>query len=294
MPEATRRAGPCLPPLTSLTAPSAALPEGACDSHAHVIGPLADYPVSPARSYDPVPCSPAQYRAMLARLGLSRGVLVQPSVYGTDNRLCLETVAGDPDRLRAVVVVDAEIGEAELEAMAARGARGFRLNLLFGGGVGLKALDRLAAKVAGLGWHAQLLIDLRQQPEIQDRVARLPIPVVFDHMGHFPAELGCDWPGFEAMVGLVRDGRAWIKVSGANRLAGGGTPHRSVRPLAERLIETVPERLLWGSDWPHVGLYETMPDTGALLNEFLDWCPDPARRRQILRDNPARLYGFTD
>ncbi len=282
----------CLAPLRDLQPPAAPLPAGACDSHAHVIGPLADYPLTPARSYEPALCPPAAYDAMLDHLGLGRGVLVQPSVYGTDNRLCLETVSGDLDRLRAVVVVDPEVSDRALKAMHLQGARGFRLNLLFGGGVGLAALERLAAKTAALGWHAQLLIDLRGLAELRPRIEALPVPVVFDHMGHFPAELGTDWEGFAAMVELARAGKAWIKVSGAYRLAAGGVPHDAVRPLAEALFDRVPERLVWGSDWPHVGLSEAMPDTGALLNEFLAWCPDEALRARILRDNPVELYGF--
>ncbi|MET4806679.1 amidohydrolase family protein [Limibacillus sp. MBR-115] len=282
----------CLGPLTALEAPKIALPKGACDTHCHVIGPFDRFPMVEDRTYTPPVASPKSYLAMLDRLQMDRGVLVNVSVHGTDNRLLLETVGPRQDRLRAVVVIPADISEAELERMHEAGARGFRINLLFKGGVHMEALERLAAKVAPLGWHAQFLIDIRMLPEILPVIRRLPVEAVFDHMGHFPAALGPDQDFFQSMIALAEEERAWVKVSGAFRLTDKGLPHDEVRPLAEALLTRIPSRVVWGSDWPHVSLYDVMPDTGALLNEVLGWCPDAAIRQALFTDNPARLYGF--
>jgi predicted TIM-barrel fold metal-dependent hydrolase len=281
----------CLPPERDLVAPKMELPEGACDTHAHVIGPFRDYPLQSERSYTPPEAPVGAYMDMLRQLGMSRGVLVQPSVYGTDNSLVLGVTGASPRMLRAVVVVDAGISSSELRTMHAAGARGFRINLLFKGGVDLDGLERTASKAADLGWHAQLLIDITALPELAGRLARLPIPVVFDHMGHFDARRGTEWDGFRHMLELAQRGNAWVKVSGAYRL-GGADAVALVAPVARRLVSEVPERLLWGSDWPHVGLAENMPNTGDLLNAFLDWCETSRTREQILVRNPELLYGL--
>jgi predicted TIM-barrel fold metal-dependent hydrolase len=228
---------------------------------------------------------------MLDAIGFTRGVLVQPSIYGTDNRLLLEVLRARPDRLRGVAVLDPAAAASEARAMDGAGVRGFRINLLFRGGVNLDALEPTAAAVADLGWHAQLLMDLRALPDLASRLADLPVPVVIDHLGHFPAELGTEWEGFRTLLALAECREVWVKVSGFYRLDP--EPGRgAVEPIARRLIETMPDRLVWGSDWPHVGLTGAMPDTGDLLNAFLAWCPDADRRRAILVGNGARLYRF--
>jgi predicted TIM-barrel fold metal-dependent hydrolase len=282
----------CLPPHATPQPPAWPLPPGACDCHAHVLGPFDRHPLAAERSYTPPASLPDAYLRMLDALGFARGVLVQPSIYGTDNRCVLDTVSAHGERLRAVVVVDPAIAPDELARMHAAGARGFRINLLFKGGVALDALEATARKVAPLGWHAQLLVDIRSLGDFAARLDALPIPVVFDHMGHFPAALGTEWDGFRAMLRLAERGNAWVKISGAYRLSDRRSPHAEVAPIARRLIAAVPERLVWGTDWPHVARFDWMPDTGALLNEFLGWCDDDGARQRILADNPRALYGF--
>lgn len=282
----------CAAPLAHWQAPAFDAPALACDAHAHVVSADPDYALVDNRSYTPPPAPEADYLVMLDATGMARGVLVQISVYGTDNRYLLEVLSRHPERLRGVAVVDPDIDGAELERMHALGVRGLRLNVLFGGGTGLDAMGRLAARIAPLGWHLELLLDARQLPDLLPRIAGLPVPVVIDHMGHMPAELGTAHPGFQALLSLVRDHRAWAKVSGVYRIDRGPDYPHAAR-FAEALIEAAPARLVCGSDWPHIGQTATsMPDTGRLHNLLGEWIGDAALRQRILVDNPARLYDF--
>jgi predicted TIM-barrel fold metal-dependent hydrolase len=256
-----------------------------------VIGPHARFPLVEERSYTPPESCLDVYLAMLDATGMDRGVLIQPSIYGTDNTLMLEALASHPDRLRGVAGVDPGISSEQVRTLHSAGVRGFRINLLFKGGPGLDALERTAAATAPFGWHAQLLIDLRDLPDLVARLLALPVPVVIDDLGHFPSELGTDWPGFRALTSLAERHEVWVKVSGYYRLAS-DPGWVSVAPIARRLFEIMPDRLVWGSDWPHVGLLCNMPETGELLNAMLAWCPDDARLQAVLVDNPTRLYGF--
>jgi predicted TIM-barrel fold metal-dependent hydrolase len=268
-------------------------PTGACDCHVHVFGPEERYPFAAGRGYTPQPAPLRALRDRMAVTGLERAVIVQPSVYGTDNRATLDAVAEGGDGFRGVVVVAADIAEAELARMHAAGARGARLNLLSPGGPDASEPDRLAARIAPLGWHLQLLIDVAAFADVEARLGRLPVPVVLDHMGHLPASAGTGQPGFQAMLRLLGRGRAWVKLSAAYRLtAEAEPPYADVAPLARALIAANPEQVVWGSDWPHPQTEVPVPGYGTLLDLVDDWSPDTATRDRILRDNPATLYGF--
>lgn len=281
----------CPAPLGAFERAEFDVPEMACDCHAHVIAPAATgYPMVADRSYTPPAQTPEAYLGMLDGLGMQRGVLVQISVHGADNRYMLEALRADPRRLRGVAVVDAGVSDAALADMHACGVRGVRINTLFGGGVGMDQLERIAARIAPLGWHVQLLIDARDMPALLPRLRALPCPCVIDHFGHQPAQLGVLSAGFQALLHLARDHGAWVKLSGAYRISA-RPDCADVLPLARALIEQVPDQLVWGSDWPHVAV-QAMPDTGALLNLLARWAPDDGMRRRILADNPARLYQF--
>lgn len=266
-------------------------PPGSCDTHAHVIA--ADrrrYPMVPERSYTPEPAPEADYLAMLDALGMHYGVLVQISVYGSNNRLLTEVLARHPERLRGVVVLDAEVSDRQLDELHFLGVRGVRINLAFAGGVATEVLDSLAPRLAERGWHVQLLFDLRELALHLPRLRRLPVPYVFDHMGYFPANLGVDLPVFQQFLALAQDYPWWVKLSAPYRLeAEAPWPHCS--ELVHAMSEQFPERLLWGSDWPHVAV-ATPPDTQSLLNVMPRWLPDARLRQQVLVENPARLYDF--
>ena len=282
----------CLGPRPDIERPSFTVPPGACDTHAHVISDGIRYPFVEERSYTPPPAPEENYLRMLAKCGMSRGVLVQVSVHGTDNRYLLSVLRRHPDRLRGVAVVGADVADHELEALHAAGVRGLRLNVLFGGGVDFGALETLAEKIAPLGWHLQFLMNVQNLPPLLLRLSRLRVPCVFDHMGHMPVALGMSEPGFQALLAGLRDHDWWVKLSGAYRISSHfDQDFDDVIPFAQTLIATAPDRMVWGSDWPHVAI-PRMPDTGHLLNLLARWAPDPAQRQRILVDNPARLYDF--
>ncbi|MXP66071.1 GntR family transcriptional regulator [Roseomonas sp. M0104] len=267
------------------------VPAGAVDTHAHVIGLPPDWPLVPNRSYTP-PAAPREaYLAMLDATGMTYGVLVQVSVHGTDNRLMLQTLRADPQRLRGVAVAALGRPDSEYRALKEAGVTGLRVNVLFGGGVSMDDLESYGDLCREYGWHLQFLLDARDLPQLAPRLARLPVPAVVDHMGHFPAAEGVGHPGFQALLGLVRDG-AWVKLSGAYRLSNAAPAYAEATPLARALLEAAPGRCVWGSDWPHVANWGAMPNVGDLLDLLADWAPDEAVRHRILVENPARLYGF--
>lgn len=268
-----------------------AVPAGAVDTHAHVIGLPPDYPLVADRSYTP-PAAPAErYLAMLDATGMANGVLVQVSVHGTDNRLMVETLRANRARLRGVAVIPLGLPDRDLADLKEAGVVALRLNVLFGGGVGFEDLESYGALAREMGWHLQFLVDARQLPPMARRLARLPVPFVVDHMGHMPTAAGLDDPGFRTLVDLVRDG-AWVKLSGAFRTSVAGAPFADTIPFARALNDAAPERCLWGSDWPHVAAWDGPPPVGDLLDLVADWIPDEERRRQYFVDNPRRLYGF--
>jgi len=230
---------------------------------------------------------------MLSALGLERAVIVQPSVYGTDNRCTHDAVAASGGKWRGVAVLDANTEMHELHRLHHAGFRGVRINLLFkGGGLALDILEQVARLVAPLGWHVQLLIDGRDLPELAPRLRRLPVPLVVDHMGHMPAQLGLAHPGFEALLALSRERNCWVKLSGAYRISAEPYPYEDVTPIAKALVEAAPERMVWGSDWPHTSFQGAMPIDATLLDLLETWIPDPQTRHGILTSNPAELYDF--
>jgi 2-pyrone-4,6-dicarboxylate lactonase len=268
-----------------------AVPRGAVDTHAHVIGVPPAYPFVASRSYTPPPASPSAYLAMLDATGMSYGVLVQVSVHGIDNRLLLETLGAHPKKLRGIAVVPLGLPERDYRALKEAGIVGLRLNTLYGGGIDFNEMESYGALCREHGWHLQFLLDARALGDLAPRFARLPVPFVVDHMGHFPTSAGVGHPGFQALVALVRDG-AWVKLSGAYRLTVEGPPYSDTIAFALRLYDAAPQRCLWGSDWPHVANYGHMMNVGDLLDLLAEWVPDETGRQLILVDNPARLYGF--
>lgn len=272
--------------------PRLAAPAGTCDTHFHVFGPLDAFPYQPDRSYTPPAASVEAYQRVQAALGIDRCVIVQPSVYGTDNGCTLEAMRRLGPGCRAVAVVDETFTDRQLENLAAAGVRGIRFNLLFRGGTRLDSLERLAGRIAPLGWHVQLLLDGRDLPALAATLRALAVDIVVDHMGHAPAALGVGHPGNQALLDLVRGGRCWVKLSGAYRTSGERVPYDDVAPLARALIAAGPERMVWGSDWPHPAIPCPMPNDAELLDLVGRWTDDPDQQRKILADNPARLYGF--
>ncbi|MDR5651632.1 amidohydrolase family protein [Ruixingdingia sedimenti] len=273
---------------------AAPLPAGTVDTHFHVFGPAARYPYAEGRSYTPGDASLDDYLRALAPLGVARGVLVQPSVYGTDNTCMLDALRAPPLPLRGIAVVDADVTEAELDAMHALGVRGIRINLVFAAGKGFETARALAPRLKARGWHVQFLVDVSTLPDLRAAVAGLDVALVFDHMGHVPAAKGVGDPGFRALLALMAEGRAWAKVSGAYRMTAPGArpPYGDVAPFAAAVLAANPERVVWASDWPHTALHVPMPDDADLAAMVLDWVRGPALRQRLFVTNPQALYGF--
>ena len=283
---------PTAPPLAVTDPPRAKAPSHACDCHAHVFGDAARYPFSPARGYTPPPASLTDYRAMLDVLGIERAVIVQPSVYGTDNGCTREAVEELGSRGRGVAVIDERTSDAEIAKLHDAGFRGIRFNIVSKGGVPFTSLETLAPRIVDLGWHVQIFAQGSALSEAVDRLRRLPVDIVLDHLGHADPEQGPGQPGFRAILDLLAAGRCWVKLSGAYRIDFGGPPWAGATPFARTLIEAAPDRLVWGSDWPHPDVKGPMPNDGALFDLLLDWAPDSSILQSILADNPARLYDF--
>jgi 2-pyrone-4,6-dicarboxylate lactonase len=271
------------------------LPQGAVDTHFHLFGPATRYPYATPRGYTPNDASLSDYLELATRLGISRAVIVQPSPYGTDNRRLMDGLAQSPIPMRGVAAVDVHITDTELAAMHSAGVRGIRINMVFDAGAVVDTATRLAPRLRELGWHIQFLVDVSTLPNLATLIEKLKVPVVFDHLGHIPARLGTVNAGFQAMLALLREGRAWVKASGAYRMAGpdARAPYGNVRPFFDAVLLANPERVLWATDWPHSAIHVPTPDDPELAQMTLDLLgPDEGLRHQIFVQNPMALYGF--
>jgi len=290
-PRQYRHGLPCPGPDPWIEPAGFSVPEGACDCHAHVIDDGSRFPLSTERSYTPPPASERDYLAMLDATGMTYGVLVQVSVHGLDNRFMLEVLARHPERLRGVAVIDDSFSPSTLAAMHELGVRGTRVNVLFGGGVALDQLETLATLIAPYGWHLQLLVGAEQLPSLLPRLVRLQTPLVIDHMGHPAAAAGVESEGFRALCRLIGDHGHWVKLSAPYRLEPEHDDYAASRTMARRLAAIAPERVLYGSDWPHVAIPYQRPNTGHMRNLVGEWFDD-AQIQRLLVSNPATLYGF--
>jgi len=267
-------------------------PPGATDSHFHILGPASRYPYVEEREYTPPDALPSACRRLFDTLGITRAVLIQPSVYGTDNSCMVESAPqlGIPARL--IVVVPFETSDKELARLHEAGARGVRFILAHVGGLPLADLESFADRIKDMGWHIQFLLRPNHLLELEPRLAKLPVNFTIDHIGFVRPSEGLEQPAFQAMLRLMRTGRCWVKFTAGYRFSAEEPPYRDIAPFARKLVETRPDRLLWGSDWPHVMFKGKMFNTTELFDLLLDWAPDEKSRKQILVDNPAALFGF--
>ncbi|HEV7268236.1 MAG TPA: amidohydrolase family protein [Falsiroseomonas sp.] len=279
-----------------------------CDCHMHVFGDPATYPGASNRTYSPSPKPLVEYGGIADALGIRRIVIVQPSAYGADNRCTLDALASRPDSARAVVVLDEAVPDSQLADWDTLGVRGVRLNLMSpritDAAAAEAALRRVAGRLQGLGWHLQIYADLELVRLLAPLASRLPVPLVFDHMGGVRAESGLSAPGFALLLALLRDGACWVKLSGADIATWETQDFAAAAPYAEALVAANPRRLVWGTDWPHLVHFagaqgDAAPAAAfrpvserALLDSLTRWAGDEATARAILVDNPARLYRF--
>jgi len=282
----------CQPARSTIRKPGLIVPPRSCDCHAHVLGPPSRYPYVEDRSYTPPDALPSDYLRMLGTLGLQRMVVVQASCYGEDNRRTIDAVRElGVHRARGVVMVGAHATERELATMHEGGIRATRFITTARGGPGLDQLPEVAARVASFGWAVEMYIPPRVWPDVLPIVERLPVPVVFDHMGGMMADTPFDDPVLGRIVALLESGRCWTKLTGY-RASVGGPPYADVARLARHLIARVPDRCVWGTDWPHTNVEGHMPDDGELLDQLGSWVDDSTTLHKILVDNPATLYRF--
>jgi len=282
------------PPDPDPSKPRYILPAGACDSHCHVFGPAARFSYAPSRAYTP-PDAPVEHlRRLHAHLGISRAVIVHASCHGTDMRVTLDAIASNKDNYRGVAMVDAGVKDSELERLHAGGIRGVRFNFVshLGGAPDLALFDSMLGRVGDLGWHVVLHLDAEDIVTYAERIKRIRVPFVIDHMGRVKAERGVEQKPFKMLLDLMRNELAWVKVSGAERISSDGKPYWDAIPFAAALIEAAPERVLWGTDWPHPNVSGDMPNDGELVDLLFEFTGDALVRHKILVDNPARLYGF--
>ena len=275
------------------TAPIFEVPAGACDCHIHVNGDPGRYPWEPYDDRPPPDGALEDYIAVRDRLGLSRTVIVQTPYYGNDNTCVIDTIERLGPHARGIAVVAPTVTEDALAALHLGGVRGLRFGIELARGMRPDALEDVAAKIAPFGWHIQYRSTERDLPDLADRLGRLPVPVCIDHIGSIPPETGVAHPAFEALLRLVDTGRCWVKLSAPYQLSkSGGPAYPDYRPQARALVAAAPERMVWGTNWPHPRV-AAKPDDGDLLNVLADWAEDAGTRAAILVDNPAKLYGFS-
>jgi 2-pyrone-4,6-dicarboxylate lactonase len=266
-------------------------PPGACDAHCHIFGPAAKFPYASERRYTPPDSPREKLRALHDHLGISRAVLVQASCHGADNRAMLDAIAWSKGAWRGVAMVGEGVTERELEALHQGGVRGVRFNFVrhLGGAPDAGAFERALAMIAPLGWHVVLHFEAEDIEAHADLFRRMRVPFVIDHMGRIDAEHGLDQRPFAMLLELMKNPRAWVKVSGPERVSSAGKPFHDARPFAEALVRAAPDRVLWGTDFPHPNV-KVMPNDGELVDLFAQIVPDEGLRKRILVDNPTRLY----
>ena len=294
----------CLPPDPNPRKPSFVLPSNSCDTHFHIFGPPEEFPFAPSRQYTP-PAAPLEhYLSMAAVIGVERGVVVQPSVHGLDNSVTLAAIKKSGGRFRGVARIDDKTPRSELQRLVGGGIRGVRFNLLHRprGNVGLDVFDRAVERIVEFGWSVDLHIDPKNLLEQEKRIRSLPIPVVFDHIARIKPAEGLKQPAFQLLLDLVKEDRFWVKISGADKICDAGVhsylglPYIEVIPFARAVIAVAPDRVIWGTDWPHSNNFAPgkTPNEGDLLDLLLQFAPDKEIRKKILVDNPAALYGFEE
>lgn len=292
----------CMPPDPNTRKPSFTPPPHSCDTHFHIFGPPETFPFLSTHEYTP-PAAPLEhYLKMAATIGIERGVVVQPSVHGLDNSATLDAIARSGGRFRGVARIDESTPKSELQRLHDGGVRGARFNLLERprGNVRLDILDRCVERIAEFGWSIDLHIDTKNLLAQERRVRSMTVPIVIDHIARIKPAEGLEQPAFQLLLDLLKNRRVWVKVSGADKLCNTkvhsyfGLPFVEVIPFAAAVITTAPDRVIWGSDWPHSNNFTPghTPNDGDLVDLLAGFAPDAQVKRKILVDNPAVLYGF--
>ncbi len=271
--------------------PAFKLPPGATDAHCHVFGPGDRFPYAPGRRYTPADAPKEMLRALHDHLGVSRAVIVQASCHGADNAAMLDCIASDPKRSRGVAIVDDSFTDKDFDRLDAGGVRGVRFNFVkhLGGAPDMGVFARVIDRIKGRGWHVVLHVDAPDIIPLSDMIRKLPMPFIIDHMGRVPSAAGVEQPPLRALIELSRLDNCWIKVCGAERISM--PPYKAAVPIAHALVEAAPERVLWGTDFPHPNATHEA-DEADLVDLVPQYTKSALAQQRLLVDNPARLYGF--
>ncbi|MEU6374945.1 amidohydrolase family protein [Streptomyces sp. NPDC046909] len=284
----------CPPPHPAPRRPALALPRDSCDAHCHILGPADVFSYAPDRTFTPLDAPKEQLSALHAHLGITRAVVVQSSCHGHDHAVLLDALRSGDGRLRGVALIGESTRRGDIEELHRAGVRAFRLNFL----PHLRTpptraeIDSVLERVDGLGWAAQLHVQGEEIAGLDTVVRELPGRVVIDHMGRVDLAEGFDGPAPRSLRALLDTGRVWVKVSGVDRISRQGPPYGDAVALAASLVAHAPERVVWGTDYPHVNIVGEAPDDGLLVDLVERIAPDPAHLRRLLVDNPAELYDF--
>lgn len=271
--------------------PSFQLPPDACDAHCHVFGPGNVFPYAPNRRYTPDDAPKDMLKALHDHLGISRAVIVQASCHGSDNRAMLDALAWRPEHYRGVAILDENTPGTDIPVMHRAGVRGARFNFVkhLGGSPDMTVFSNILRRIKPLGWHVVLHVDAPDIIPLSDMMRGLTLPFVIDHMGRVPAKDGVDQKPLAALLDLAKLDRCWIKVSGSERIDM--PPYDKAIPIARKIVEASPSRVLWGTDFPHPNSTHEA-DEADLVDLLPKIAPDPAQQKALLVDNPAKLYGY--
>jgi len=282
------------PPDPNTREPRFKPPPLACDAHCHVFGPAAKFPYAPDAPYWPPDSSFESLQELHKKLGLERAVIVHASCHGSDMRVTLDAIARSGGSYRGTAIIDESYSEKQFQRMHDGGIRGVRFNFVrhLGGRPDMGFFRRTVEKLKAMGWHLILHLDAEDLIELGSEFMKLPVPMVIDHMGRVKAADGLEQKPFKVLLEFMRNANCWVKVCGAERVSSRGPPFTDAVPFARALIEAAPERVLWGTDWPHPNVGKHMPNDGDLVDLFPLMAPEPEMQYKILVGNPARLYGF--
>ena len=275
--------------------PALRLTAGACDTHCHIFGSQSRFPFPPEAAFRPADAPKEKLFALHAMLGFTRCVIVQSGCHGFDNSAVADALADKGGAYRGVALLPVTVGDAELERLSGQGFCGVRFNFMkhLGKGAPIEDVIALAPRLARFGWHLQIHPESSLLEGMAPLLRLSTVPVVIDHMARVDASLGLEQPAFRTLLALMEDDRFWVKVSGSERASRARPPYADAIPFARLLVERFPDRVLWGTDWPHPNFSGPIPDDGQLVDLIAEIAPSEAARQALLVDNPARLYGFT-
>ena len=284
----------CAPPDPNTRVPRFAAPAGACDAHCHVFGPADKFPYHPDRSYTPPDAPVEKLRELHATLGIDRAVIVQASCHGIDNTAMLDAIASSGGRYRGVAVVNDSFTDRDFQELDDGGVRGVRFNFVrhLGGAPDFSVFDSVVARLPEMGWHLVLHFDAEDLVDYAERILAIPVPIIIDHMGRVKTDHGVKQPAFQQLLEFMQNESCWVKICGAERISSEGPPFTDAVPFAQALLQVAPDRVIWGTDWPHPNISRHMPNDGDLVDLVPMFAPSEELQRKVLVDNPARLYGF--